>query len=231
MKDRELKRDNALSDAELIADCRERIGQARLDLPELTQEGLTAADLDSFDEEVTAFERMPDDEALLYQQQKLRLVRDERLEAARSVIRDVLNPLRRAYGENSPEVKRFGAERLADLSVAEVLNVLVDAQQVAPDYLTEAPAQREGFSATRLAPLGPAYEALKEAQKAFKDAEQSRLEGTRARVEAYNRLNGRAAALCAKGYDHYVERNEVKARAYVRNPASRPGTETPESPK
>jgi len=219
MNDQEITRQNNISDADLVADCRQRLGQARLDLTDLQAEGVTATDLDGFEAEVTAFEKIPSDEALEYTRVALRQTRDTALETGRNAVRDVLNPVRRAYGDTSPQLKRFGASRLSDASVAEVLNLLADAQATGVAYLTDAQTTREGFTQARLDALAPAHEALRLAQKDFLDADQRRLEATRARTLAYNALDTRCAGLCARGNDHYQARNATKARAYVRNPA------------
>lgn len=230
MKDPEITRQNALSDADLAADCRQRIGQARLDLADLQREGATAADLNAFEAEVAQFETLPSDDDLEYARMALREKRDAALEAGRSALRDVLGPVRRAYGDASPQVKRFGAARLSAANAAEVFNLLGDAQTTGAQYLSDETVTREGFGQARLDALAPAQTAVQQAQKAFLDADQIRLEGTRARVLAYNALDTRCAHLCARGYDHYVERNATKARAYVRNPAPRTGGEGPASP-
>lgn len=101
MKDTEIIRQNDLSDAELVEDCRRRISQARTDLPDLVGEGVTADDLTAFETDVNKFEWLPSDEALEYTRVGLREIRDEKLEADRSALRDVRNPVRRAYGEAS----------------------------------------------------------------------------------------------------------------------------------
>ena len=230
MKDAPVTRQNNLSDADLVADCRQRVGQARLDLNDLKAEGLTAADLDSFDTAIADFEKMPADDALEYTRVALRETRDTALEAGRAAVRDVLNPVRRAYGDTSPQLKRFGAARLADASVADVLGLLADAPTTATPYLTDPKTVKEGFTQARLDALPPAHDALRTAQKNFLDADQARAEGTRARTQAYNALDTRCANLCARGHDHYQARNATKARAYVRDPA--PGDATlPVAPK
>ncbi|GAA4021827.1 hypothetical protein GCM10022409_01930 [Hymenobacter glaciei] len=219
MKDREVTRQNALSDADLVADCRQRVGQARLDLTDLQAEGVTAADLDGFDTAITEFEKMPSDEVLEYTRVALRETRDAAHEAGRIALRDVLNPVRRAYGDTSPQLKRFGAARLADASVPDVLGLLADAPTTATPYLTDPKTVQEGFNQARLAALPTAHDALRQAQKNFLDADQTREEGTRARTQAYNALDTRCANLCARGHDHYQARNATKASAYVRDPA------------
>lgn len=219
MNDREVTRQNALSDADLVADCRRRINQARLDLADLQADGVTAADLDTFEADTTAFEKMPSDDALEYERVRLRESRDTALEAGRQALRDVLNPVRRAYGDTSPQLKRFGASRLADAPPADVLGWLADAQETGRPYLTDEKTSKEGFSQARLDALAPAHQALRLAQKDFLDADQRRQEGTRARTLAYNALDTRCAQLCARGNDHYQARNATKARAYVRDPA------------
>jgi hypothetical protein len=219
MKDPEVIRQNALSDADLVADCRRRSAQARQDLAALQAEGVTAADLDLLDQEAAAFEKMPADDALEYARVALRQTRDEALEAGRTALRTVLNPVRRAYGDTSPQLRRFGAGRLADASVAEVLNLLQDAQTTGTAYLTDPNTAAEGFTQARLNGLAPAHAALRAAQQQYLDADQARQQGTRARVLAYNALDTRCARLCARSYDHYAERDATKAKAYVRNPA------------
>lgn len=228
MKDREIARQNNLSDADLVADCRQRISQARLDLTDLAGEGVTGDDLAEFEQEVEAFEQLPGDEALEYERVRLREIRDQKLEAGRSALRDVRNPVRRAYGDSSPQLKRFGMARLADAEAPEVLNHLADAQQTGLPYLTDDLVKKEGFTQARLEALAPAHEALRTAQQDFLDADQARAEGTRRRVQHYNALDTRCAKLCARGYDHYVERNATKTKAYVRNPA--PGPAGPQQP-
>lgn len=98
-----------------------------------------------------------------------------------------------------------------------------------PPPATQCPFRllREGFTQTRLDALPGAHTALRQAQKAFLDADQTREEGTRARPQAYNALDTRCANLCARGHDHYQARNATKAHAYVRDPTPQnttPGT-------
>jgi hypothetical protein len=102
MNDQEITRQNNISDADLVADCRQRLSQARLDLSDLQAEGVTAADLDSFEAEVAAFEKLPSDEALEYARVALRETRDTALETGRNAVRDVLNPVRRATATPRP---------------------------------------------------------------------------------------------------------------------------------
>ena len=187
-----------------------------------------AADLDGFDAAITDLEKMPSDEALEYTRVALRETRDTALETGRAAIRDVLNPVRRAYGDTSPQLKRFGAARLADASVADVLGLLADAPTTATPYLTDPKTVAEGFTPARLAALPTAHATLRDAQQKFLDADQTREEGTRARTQSYNALDTRCANLCARGHDHYQARNATKARAYVRDPA--PGATPPDTP-
>lgn len=227
MNDTPVTRQNALSDADLVADCRERSNQARLDLADVKAEGVAAADLDAFDAEATVFEKTPGDADFLYAQQAKREERDTVLEAARSVLRDVLGPIRRAYGDTSPQYKRFDASRLSDASVPDILNLLTDAASTGSSYLTDTKALKEGFNQARINALMPAHAALQAAETTFKNATQTRLEGTRARTLAYNALDTRCAQLCARCHDYYVERNATKAHAYVRNPAPGAGAGAP----
>lgn len=229
MNDPEVSRQNALSDADLVADCRQRVSQAHLDIKDLETEGVTDADLKDFDKAIELFEQMPSDDALEYTRVALRETRDAALETGRAAMRDVLNPVRRAYGDTSPQLKRFGAARLADASVADVLNHLADAPATGAPYLTDPKTVKEGFTQDRLGALPSAHDALRDAQKNFLDADQARAEGTRARAQAYNTLDTRCANLCARGHDHYQARNATKARAYVRNPA--PVDTAPSVPK
>ena len=223
MKDLAVPRQNAFSDADLVADCRQRLGQARLDLADLAAEGVTAADLDGFEAAATAFEQLPTDDALEYTRVTLRQTRDTTLDAARIAVRDVLNPVSRAYGDTSPQLKRFGAAGLADASVADVLNILANAPAIGAPYVSDPATVREGFTQARLDALPPAHDALRQAQQKFLDADQARQEGTRTRTLAYNALDTRCANLCARGHDHYQARNATKAAAYVRDPAPGPG--------
>ena len=227
MKDPEVTRQNNLSDADLVADCRQRVSQARLDLTDLQAEGVTTADLDDFDLKIDAFEKLPSDDALEYARVALRETRDTAHETGRVALRDVLNPVRRAYGDGSPQLKRFGAARLADASVPEVLGLLADAPATGAPYLTDAKTVKEGFTQVRLNALPLAHTALRDAQKNFLDADQARQEGTRFRTQTYNALDTRCAALCARGHDHYQARNATKAGAYVRDPAPAPGGSGP----
>lgn len=219
MKAPDILRQNALSDADLAADCRRRLSQARLDLKGLADEGVTATGLDDLEKAATDFEKMPSDEALEYTRVALRQTRDTALEAGREALRAVLKPVSRAYGDTSPQLKRFGASRLADASVPEVLNLLTDAETTGTAYLTDPKTTAEGFTQKRLDALAPAHDTLHDARKDFLDADQARQEGTQARVLAYNALDTQCAKLCARGQDHFAPLDAVKANAYVRNPA------------
>lgn len=97
-------------------------------------------------------------------------------------------------------------------------------------YVTDDLTKNEGFTQARLDVLAPAHEALRVAQKNFLDADQAREEGTRLRVQKYNSLDTRCAKLCARGHDHYVERDATKTKACVRNSTPGAGPAGPTAP-
>jgi hypothetical protein len=220
MKNEEPQRNGSLADANLIADCRERAGSLRDHLPALTSEGLTAAQLDAFDALTDAFEQLPTDVSFQGTISVEREYRDVVLEACRTALRRAVQPIDRAYGNRSPQYKRFGVGEVSDKTVAEVLRLLRTVPDVGADFLADTKALAEGFGPDRLTALADLHEDLEKSESKLDKAENARLVATRTRVLAYNTLNTTCAGHCARGYDKFVETDATLAHLFVRDPAS-----------
>jgi len=222
MKDQDPQRNGSFPDADLATECIEKFEALTANLTALGEEGLTAAMLTAFKASIAAFQVLPTDENLLYAIGSNTTKRDAALEAARTGLRRVSQPIGRAYGDQSPEYRSLGIGEVTRKSVAETLQVLLTAPTVGAGFVDDEKATKEGFSAARLEALTPLYAELFAAEGKMHAAETARLAGTRVRVLAYNALNTLCSSLCARGYDHFVELDKQKAQLFVRVPASHP---------
>ena len=219
MKAQEPQRNGSFSDADLATECREKFDALTANLTALAVEGLTAAMLTEFQVRIGAFQALPTDENLLYGVAANTTRRDEALEAARTGLRRVAQPIARAYNDQSPEYRSLGIGEVTRKTVPETLQVLLTAPAAGAVFEADDKAIKEGFTKARLDALGPLYADLFATEGRMHAAETARLAGTRARVLDYNTLNTMCSALCARGYDHFVELDEQKAQLFVRRPA------------
>ena len=222
MKDTEPQRNGSFSDADLAADCDEHLAALTANLAALAGEGLTQKMLDTFGASIAAFRALPTDESLLNAIVTNTQRRDTALEAARSGLRHVSQPIARAFGDQSPEYRSLAIGEVTRKSVPETLQVLLTVPTTGAGFVQDAKAVLEGFTEARLLALAPLYAALFAAEGQLRAAETARAAATRSRVLAYNTLNTTCSNLCARGYDHFVETDAQKAQLFVRTPASHP---------
>lgn len=222
MKDQEPQRNGNFTDADLATECTDKFAALTDNLKALADEGLAPAMLAAFDKQIAAFRALPTDENLLYAIVTNTTKRDAALEAARTGLRQVAQPIARAYGDQSPEYRSLAIGEITRKSVPETLQVLLTAPGVGAAFVDDKQAQDQGFSAARLAALAPLYADLFAHEGKMHAAETARTAATRARVLAYNALNTACSSLCARGYDHFMESDQQKAQLFVRNPASHP---------
>ncbi|WP_210517649.1 hypothetical protein [Hymenobacter terricola] len=227
MKDQEPQRNGSFADADLATECTAKLAALTDNLKALADEGLTPAMLTAFEKQITAFQALPTDENLLYTVVKSTAKRDAALEAARTGLRQVSQPIARAYGNESPEYRSLAIGEVTRKTVPETLQVLLTAPGVGTVFVDDKQAQDQGFSAARLAALAPLYADLFACEGKMHAAETARTGATRSRVLAYNALNTECSSQCARGYDHFVELDASKARLFVRNLAGHADTAPP----
>ncbi|MDB5233171.1 MAG: hypothetical protein JWR44_164 [Hymenobacter sp.] len=222
MKNQEPQRNGSFSDADLSTECVEKLEALAANLVALVEEGLTQPMLDDFKGRIATFQALPTDENLIYAIATNTAKRDTALEAARTGLRKVLQPISRAYGDQSPEYRSLAIGDVSRKTVAEVEQVLLTAPVAGAVFVEDERAVKEGFTAARLEALAPLYAELFAWDGKMHAAETARTAATRARVLDYNALNTQCGGLCARGYDHFMESDQQKARLFVRVPASHP---------
>ncbi|WP_046245941.1 hypothetical protein [Hymenobacter terrenus] len=220
MKDQEPQRNGSFADADLATECSEKLAALTANLAALGVEGLTAAILTDFGQAIAAFQALPTDENMLYTIGISTGKRNTALEAARTALRQVAQPIGRAYGDQSPEYRSLGIGELTRKSVPDTLQLLLTVPAIGAAFVQDPKAVDQGFSETRLTALAPLYAELFKWEGKMHTAETDRTTATRTRVLAYNALNTLCSSLCARGYDHFVEIDAAKAHLFVRNPAS-----------
>ena len=220
MKDKTPLRKGSFADADLAADCDDRATALENCLAELQNEGMTAQMITGFRQETAAFRQLPTDDNLLKQVTTAVGKRDTAFEAARTGLRRASQPIGRAFGTDSSEYRSFAVGEVSRKTVTEVLNLLLTVPGIGTPFLQDPKAVAEGYTADRLTPLAGFYQDLFALEGQVGKAETAAEQGTRTRVLAYNALNTKCSAYCARGYDHFVEIDASKARLFVRNPAS-----------
>ncbi|MDQ2792679.1 MAG: hypothetical protein M3Y12_01525 [Bacteroidota bacterium] len=218
MKNQEPQRNGSFADADLATECIEKHDALSDNLKALADEGLKAAMLTAFRQQITAFQALPTDENLLYSIGTNTTRRDAALEAARTGLRQVSQPIGRAYGDQSPEYRSLAVGEVTRKTVPEVLQALLTVPAVGAAFVDDARAVDQGFSQARLTALAPLYAELFEWEGKMHAAATARTAATRARVLAYNALNTLCSDYCARGYDHFVETDRQKAQLFVRHP-------------
>jgi len=224
MKAKTPTRNGSFADADLAADCDDRANSLESCLNELKGEGMTAQMITDFRKETESFRQLPTDDSLLKLVTTAVGKRDDALEAARSGLRRASQPIGRAFGTESSEYHSFAVGEVSRKTVTEVLNLLLTVPSIGTPYLQDPKAIAEGYTADRLTPLPGLYQTLFTLEGQVGKAETTAEQATRTRVLAYNALNTKCSAYCARGYDHFVETDASKAKLFVRNPASHPDT-------
>lgn len=231
MKSKVLERNGSFADSDLADDVDIRVAYMSENLVALAEEGLTVLMVGALRDDCLAFRQLPSEITLSNLVSTAVVTRDAALEAARTGLRTAARPIRRAFGDESPEYRSFSVGEVSHKTVSQVETLLLTVPTIGLPFLTNAKAIAEGFNAGRLNALADLYTALFNAEAAVKTAETVALKGTRARVLAYNALNTTCSLYCAKGYDHFVEIDETLAQLFVRHPASHSSSnDTPPTP-
>lgn len=230
MKDKTPLRNGSFADADLAADCDDHATALENCLAELKDEGMTASMVTEFRQETENFRQLPTDDNLLKQVTTAVGKRDDALEAARTGLRRASQPIGRAFGTDSSEYRSLAVGEVSRKTVTEVLNLLLTVPGIGAPFLKDAKAVAEGYTADRLTPLAGLYHTLFALEGLVGKAETTAEQATRTRVLAYNALNTKCSAYCARGYDHFVETDALKAKLFVRNPASHPAPAVPPVP-
>ena len=75
--------------------------------------------------------------------------------AARTCLRQVAQPIGRAYGDQSPEYRSLAVGDVSRKTVPEVLQALLTVPTVGAAYVKDPKAVDQGFSKARLTALAP----------------------------------------------------------------------------
>lgn len=137
MKKSPNKRNYSLSDNELIATSKQKSALIKRDAIEFLEFGITVVAVDGFDADVENFSDMPTDNLAVAYQMEATEIKNEKGEEVRVAIRNVMGRVQLRFGLNSTIYKKFGTEKLAQLSDADLYILGKTVAFIGEEYLTE----------------------------------------------------------------------------------------------
>lgn len=144
------------SDGRLIEISEEKLAFARRDVAELTPLGLDVTWTNNFEAMIDAFVALPSDEIELGEQEEATDEKNQEAEDLREMLRSLRSAASRAFGEDTPNYKKFGLKGLDKFSDSELLRRGFVAKAVANTYVAELTPK--GFDATAISALGTQIE-------------------------------------------------------------------------
>lgn len=213
MKKQAVNRAYNFPDADLYAQCLERIQYIRRDQKEFESYAYGPEKVAAFEQLVKKFADMPDDEELLGEQMVATQKKNEASELLKSAIRSVMTRVASKYDQKSGRYRKFGTYKMNDMSDPKLLlcglRVIRVSEQLLP-FLEEVGLKQDHIDKVRIALKG-----FENAIHAQLDKVSDRDIWVEKRIEQGNVLYDEMVLVCNIGKDIWAESNKAKYENYT----------------
>lgn len=213
MKKQSITREYNFPDADLYAQCRQRIANIERDQEQFESYAYTADKIQRFIQLCDRFSDLPDDDELVGNQMEATAKKNKAREALKSAIRSVMTRVASKYNTRSGHYRKFGTAKMNDMSDPKLLLCGRRVVRVASkllDFLAETGLRQ------------PNIDAVQQAATAFENAihiQQDRISDrdifVENRVELGNDLYRELVLVCNIGKDIWAETNKAKYENYT----------------
>lgn len=213
MKKQSITREYNFPDADLYAQCRQRIGNVERDRQQFESYAYTSDKIQHFIQLCDRFSDLPDDDELVGNQMEATAKKNTARETLKSAIRSVMTRVASKYNIRSGHYRKFGTAKMNDMSDPKLLLCGRRVVRVAAkllDFLAETGLRQ------------PNIDAVQQAATAFENAihiQQDRISDrdifVEKRVELGNELYRELVLVCNIGKDIWAETHKAKYENYT----------------
>lgn len=213
MKKQPTNRQYNFPDADLYQQSMERLRYAQRDIVHFEAYGFGKSKLNAFATLCEKFKLLPDDDELVGDQMITTEKKSEAAERLKAAIRSVMTRVATKYSNRSGRYRKFGANKLGDMTDAQLLFcgrrvVRVARQQI--DFLADV-----GVNENVLAKVSDAARDFENALNIQQDKVADRDIAVERRTEQGNLLYKELVTLCQIGKDIWAEKDPVKYENYT----------------
>ncbi len=213
MKKQATNREYNFPDADLYAQCLERIKNIRRDLKEFEEYAYGEAKLEDFEKLVKGFADLPSDDELLGDQMVATQKKNEAREALKTAIRSVMTRVASKYNPKSGRYRKFGTYKMNDMSDPKLLlcsfRVVRVGESLLP-FLEETGLKQEHLDRVR-----QASKAFENSIHIQQDKVSDRDIAVEKRIDIGNQLYRELVFVCNIGKDIWAEKNKAKYENYT----------------
>lgn len=213
MKKQSIIREYNFPDADLYAQCRQRISNIKRDQKEFESYAYTSAKIQQFEELCDNFANQPDDDELVGTQMEATGKKNVAREQLKTAIRSVMTRVANKYNTRSGHYRKFGTVKMNDMSDAKLLLCGRRVVRVANNLL--AFLQETGLRQNHIDTVQKAAAAFENALHIQQDRISDRDIFVEKRVELGNELYRELVLVCNIGKDIWAETNKAKYENYT----------------
>lgn len=200
-------------DSELYVQCMEHISYAKRDIAGFETYSYDAARLEKFETACNKFAELPDDDELLGVQMQMTEKKAEAMDYLKIAIRSVMTRVAMKYHNKSGRYRRFGTQKMGDMSDAQLLfcgrRVIRVGTQMLP-FLSDV-----GLTEETLKKVHDAVHEFENSIHIQKDKVSDRDIMVEKRTDLGNSLYEELIVLCNIGKDIWIDKDNVKYEQYV----------------
>jgi len=213
MKKQSINREYNFPDADLYAQCKERIQYIKRDEKEFESYAYANSKIKQFEELCDNFSDQPDDDELIGNQMEATNKKNEAKEKLKTAVRSIMTRVASKYNTRSGHYRKFGTLKMSDMSDPKLLlcgRRVVRVSNKLLDFLTEIGLKQVHIDATQKAAA-----AFENAIHIQQDKVSDRDIFVEKRIELGNELYRELVLVCNIGKDIWAETNKVKYENYT----------------
>lgn len=213
MKKQSINREYNFPDADLYAQCKERIQYIKRDKAEFESYAYTNNKIEQFELLCSRFSDQPDDDELIGNQMEATSKKNEAKEQLKTAIRSVMTRVASKYNTRSGHYRKFGTVKMNDMSDPKLLlcgRRVVRVANKLLDFLAETGLRQ------------PHVDAVQKAAASFENTihiQQDKISdrdiSVEKRIELGNELYRELVLVCNIGKDIWAESNKAKYENYT----------------
>lgn len=213
MKKQSIIREYNFPDADLYAQCRQRIANIKRDQEEFESYAYTVNKVKQFEELCDKFANQPDDDELVGTQMEATGKKNVAREKLKTTIRSVMTRVASKYNTRSGHYRKFGTVKMNDMSDAKLLlcgRRVVRVANKLLDFLAET-----GLRQHHIDTVQKAAAEFENALHIQQDKISDRDIFVEKRIELGNQLYRELVLVCNIGKDIWAEKNKAKYENYT----------------
>jgi len=213
MKKQSSNREYNFPDADLYAQCIERLKYVRRDADLFVNYAYSVSRMDTFEHNCQVFAELPTDDELVGAQMEATQKKNDAREALKTAIRSVMLRVEGIYPATSGKYRKFGTFKMNDMTDAQLLLCGRRVVRVANSLI--AVLEEMGLKQTHLDTVKEAAAQFENAINIQMDKVADRDISVEKRIEIGNQLYKEMILVCNIGKDIWAEKDRLKYQSYV----------------